>query len=331
MVMYLPEGRSVLVVGGAGYIGSHMIHLLRDLNIRHVVLDDLSSGHREALQGSRLIEGNCGDATLLRNVFAEHDIDAVIHFASFIEVGASVRNPAAYYENNVCNTVTLLSEMVRADVKKFIFSSTAAVYGLPETSKIDESHRKGPINPYGRTKLMVEEILGDFEKAYGLRSVCLRYFNAAGAHPDGAIGENHNPETHLIPLAIAAAITREKVLKVFGDDYDTRDGTCVRDYIHVCDLADAHLLALKYLNQNEASLAANLGNEAGFTVLEVIDAVSRLAGQVPYEVAARRDGDPAVLVADATRAREVLGWTPQYTDVNDIVSHALQWYRKIAA
>jgi UDP-glucose 4-epimerase len=321
------EPPRVLVVGGAGYIGSHMVRLLADHGHRPVVLDDLSSGFEDAVRGADLIPGDAGDRALLDRVLTEHSVDAVMHFASFIQVGESVHHPARYYENNVGKTLTLLGAMAARGVKRFIFSSTAAIFGTPEKDLIDESHPQAPINPYGRTKWLVESVLSDYESAYGIRHACLRYFNAAGAHPDGSLGERHDPETHLIPLAIRAALGRGPALKVFGDDYPTPDGTCIRDYIHVCDLATAHLQALVHLRGGGPSLRLNLGNGSGYSVRQVLDAVERVTSRpVPHTVVARRAGDPPVLVADATLAREVLGWVPAYPRLDDIVAHAAAWH-----
>lgn len=316
----------MLVVGGCGYIGSHMVKRLLDAGHNVVVLDDLSGGHRDAMLGGELVVGRCGDVDLLNKLFSSRHFDGVLHFASFIQVGESVLNPAKYYLNNVSETLVLLERMVAHGVSNFIFSSTAAVFGEPVCVPIDEAHPRVPINPYGHSKAMVEQVLSDFDAAYGLKSVVLRYFNAAGADPEGRIGERHEPETHLIPLALQAVMGKRPPLKVFGRDYDTPDGTCIRDYIHVNDLADAHLLALEYLWNSGDSAAFNLGNGTGFSVQEVLDAVARVAGKsVPADDAPRRVGDPAILVADAKRAQEILGWSPEYAELDTIVRHAWQW------
>ena len=321
----------ILIVGGAGYIGAHMVMLLRGQSHRVIVLDDLSSGHAEAVPGELLIAGSVGDTALLDRLFAEHRFDAVMHFASFIQVGESVEKPAKYYANNVVNTITLLDAMVRHGVGRFVFSSTAAIFGQPEYIPIDEAHRKQPINPYGRSKWMVEQVLQDYDVAYGLKSVCLRYFNAAGADPEARIGENHDPETHLIPLLLQVASGRRESAQIFGRDYDTPDGTCIRDYIHIVDLCAAHSLALGNLTAGGASSAYNLGNGGGFSVLEVIGAVRRVTGKTLHIVdAPRRAGDPARLVADSALARRTLGWTPAYPELSTIVSHAWSWERKLA-
>lgn len=321
----------VLVVGGAGYIGAHMVDALVQAGHEVATLDNLSTGHREAVLGGDIIEGDLADCDGLRTLFHLRRFDAVMHFAASALVGESVAKPALYYRNNVSNTLNLLEAMVEAGVKNFVFSSTAAVFGEPESLPIDEAHPKRPINPYGRTKRMVEEMLGDFDAAYGLRSVSLRYFNAAGADPAARIGELHDPETHLIPLVLQAASGRRACVRVFGRDYDTRDGTCVRDYIHVLDLCQAHLLALDHLRRGGESTALNLGNGDGYSVQEVIDVARRVSGRpIRVEDADRRPGDPARLVADASAARRVLGWAPRFGDLETIVGHAWNWERSQA-
>lgn len=319
----------ILVVGGAGYIGSHMLALLADTRHEVVTLDNLSHGYRDAVLYGEFIEADLADKSALDRILAEGGFDAVMHFASYIQVGESVIAPAKYYANNLTNTLNLLDAMVKHGVKQFIFSSTAAIFGEPEYTPIDESHPTLPINPYGRTKLYVEQILADYDRAYGLKSVCLRYFNAAGAHPDGLLGERHVPETHLLPLVLQAASGRRESISVFGRDYSTPDGTCVRDYIHVMDLCEAHLLALEKLVAEKVSAAYNLGNGSGFSVQEVIDSALRVTGRVIKVVdEVRREGDPAVLVADSARARAVLGWQPKFSDLDVIVQHAWQWEQK---
>lgn len=315
-----------LVVGGAGYIGSHMVKHLLDANHLVVVADNFSTGHRAALLGGILEELDIADAAALDRLFTAHRFDAVFHFASFIQVGESVSEPAKYYANNFCSTLTLLQAMVRAQIKHFIFSSTAAVYGDPVYVPIDEEHPKAAINPYGRSKWMVEQMLEDFDRAYGLKSVCLRYFNAAGADPGGLLGERHEPETHLIPLILQAAAGRRPAITVFGRDYDTPDGTCIRDYIHVADLVQAHALAVDYLLAGGQSSAFNLGNGQGFSVQEVIDTARRVTGRaITVRDAPRRAGDPPRLVADARRASKVLGWQPRFASIEQIVRHAWAW------
>jgi UDP-glucose 4-epimerase len=310
-----------LVVGGAGYIGSHMVkHLLAEGH--EVVVADLAPTRPKI----KWVELDIADAPALDALFAEYTFDAVFHFASFIQVGESVSEPGRYYQNNVAATLVLLQAMVRAGVRRLIFSSTAAVYGDPQYVPIDEQHPKAPINPYGCSKWMVEQVLQDFDRAYGLRSVCLRYFNAAGADPEGECGERHEPETHLIPLILQAASGRRPAITVFGRDYDTPDGTCIRDYIHVADLASAHALAVDYLIAGGASTAFNLGNGLGFSVQQVIDTVRDVTGrEVRVEDAPRRAGDPPRLVADAGKARQLLGWQPVYGSLEAIVRHAWNW------
>ncbi len=322
---------NILVVGGAGYIGSHMVKLLLDMGYSVVTFDDLSSGRREAVLGGEFIRGTLADRTALDDALTAHRIDAVMHFASFIQVGESVRNPAIYYRNNLSNTLNLLDAMVAAQVKRFIFSSTAAIFGEPDYVPIDEAHPQRPVNAYGASKQMVERALQDYDRAYGLRSVCLRYFNAAGADPSGQIGELHDPETHLIPLLLQVASGRRDAAHIFGRDYDTPDGTCIRDYIHVVDLCQAHVAALKFLHDQTRSGAFNLGNGSGFSILEVVAAVERITGRKVRVVdAPRRDGDPARLVADANLSRRVLEWSPRYSDLHTIVEHAWRWELKLA-
>lgn len=318
-----------LVVGGAGYIGSHMVkHLLRaDHDV--VVADNFSTGHRSALMGAKLVEMDIADGQALDALFAQHRFDAVFHFASFIQVGESVTEPAKYYQNNLAATLTLLQVMVRAQIKHFIFSSTAAVYGDPEYIPIDEQHPKAAINPYGRSKWMVEQMLEDFDRAYGLKSVCLRYFNAAGADPEGQLGERHEPETHLLPLILQAASGRRASVTVFGRDYDTPDGTCIRDYVHVADLVAAHALAVDYLLAGGTSTAFNLGNGQGFSVQQVIDTARGVTGrEISVSEAPRRAGDPPRLVADPRRASDLLGWQPKFSSLEQIVAHAWSWEQK---
>jgi UDP-glucose 4-epimerase len=321
----------VLVVGGAGYIGSHMLQMLFDRGHEPVVFDNLSTGYRDAVPAGRLIEGDLADPAALDGLFAAHRFDGVMHFASFIQVGESVREPAKYYRNNIANTLNLLDAMHRHGVAHFIFSSTAAIFGEPDYVPIDEAHPRRPINPYGFSKFAIEQVLADYDRAYGLRSTCLRYFNAAGADPEGRLGERHEPETHLIPLVLQAASGRRSHIDVFGQDYDTPDGTCIRDYIHIVDLCEAHLLALDRLRAGAPSGAYNLGNGNGFSVKEVIDASERVAGTpIARKYAGRRAGDPARLVADARRARTELGWQPRFADLDTIVRHAWVWECKTA-
>lgn len=320
----------ILVVGGAGYIGSHMLKLLREEGEAHLVFDNLEQGHEEALQGSPLFRGDLRNPEDLKRVFAENPgIDLVMHFAAYISVGDSVREPSRYFQNNTTAVIGLLDAMREAGISKFVFSSTAAIFGEPKYVPIDEDHPKSPESPYGDTKLMVERILSAFDTAYDLKAVCLRYFNAAGADPDGVIGEDHQPETHLIPVAILAAMGKAPGLKLFGTDYDTPDGTCVRDYIHVLDLAQAHLLAVRHLRAGGDSRRYNLGNGQGFSVRQVIDAVQKVTElTVPYEEAPRRPGDPARLIAASDRIRAEWGWNPAYPELETIVGHAWNWHRK---
>ncbi len=316
----------ILVAGGAGYIGSHMVKQLALAGNDVITLDNLSYGYRDAVKYGEFIEGDLGDSTLLDSIFKSGDIDAVMHFAGFIQVGESVIKPSMYYLNNVVNTHTLLDAMLRHKVMNFIFSSTAAIFGEPDYTPIDEKHTKQPINPYGHSKLMIEQVLDDYDKAYGLRSTCLRYFNAAGADPDGELGERHSPETHLIPLILQAASGRRDDIKVFGDDYETDDGTCVRDYIHINDLCDAHSLALDCMIKNDKSARFNLGNGKGFSVKQVIDVVKEVSGKdFKVNIEPRREGDPAVLVADASLAKKQLNWQPKFAELRDIVKTAWEW------
>lgn len=315
----------VLITGGAGYIGSHCNRYFAAQGVETVVLDDLSSGHREAVTDGRFVEGDFGDRALLDEVLGEEKFDAVIHFAAFIDVAESVAEPAKYYENNVVKMKTLLDAAVAHGVKHFVFSSTAAVFGEPEYVPIDESHPKKPINAYGATKLMGEQMLADYGRAYGIRSCSFRYFNAAGDSEDGVIGEAHNPEHHLIPLVLRAAISK-KNMKVFGTDYDTRDGSCIRDYVHVEDLAEAHYLGLKYIMEHEGAHTFNLGSSEGFSVLEILHEAERVTGEsVPHDIADRRPGDPAVLIASNKKAKDILGWEPKRSEVSAILRDAWNW------
>lgn len=320
--------RKVLVCGGAGYIGSHMVRLLLEEGHDVVVFDNLSQGHVEAIDGVALERGDLLNPQDLAAVFARHDFDAVIHFAALIAVGESVARPDLYYRNNVVGTLNLLDAMRTAGVDRLVFSSTAAVFGNPLTERIDEGHPMAPLNPYGWSKRMVEQVLSDMATAFGLRSVCLRYFNAAGAHPDGQTGEAHAPETHLVPLVLLAALGVRGSLTVFGNDYETRDGTCIRDYIHVLDLASAHLSALDFLDDNAGAHVFNLGNGNGFTTLEVLETAKRITGRdIPFEIGPRRAGDAGILVADSTRARELLHWQPKFAALETIIETAWKWHQ----
>jgi UDP-glucose 4-epimerase len=321
---------NVLVVGGAGYIGSHAVKQLAHAGYDTVALDNLVQGHREAVRSGAFEQGDMGDLAFVRDVFARHRVDAVMHFGAFAFVGESVTDPAKYYANNVAATITLLQAMRDASCRKIIFSSTCATYGEPERTPIPEDHPQRPINPYGRSKWMVEQILGDYGRAYALQSIIFRYFNAAGADPDGDIGEWHEPETHLIPL-IFEAIRAGKPINIFGDDYPTPDGTCVRDYIHVVDLARAHVLGLEHLLAGGASGIYNLGNGSGYSVKQVIETVERVTGKkVPITVGPRRAGDPAVLVGTSHRAVADLGWRPAFSQLEQIVETAWRWHQRSA-
>ena len=318
---------NVLLTGGAGYIGSHAARALARAGHEVTVYDSLVRGHAPAVKEHRFIEGDMADAALLRSVLGEYGIDTVIHFAAYIEVGESIKDPAAFYRNNTMNALTLLEAMRDGGVGRIVFSSTAAVYGLPERVPIDETQRLAPINPYGASKLCTEYMLAGFAASHGLAAAALRYFNVAGAHPDGDIGEDHHPESHLIPLTLQVALGQRDKVFIFGDDYDTPDGTCIRDYIHVCDLVDAHLLAAEKLTPGRLEVY-NLGNGAGFSVKQVIDMCREVSGHaIPAERAPRRGGDPDSLIASSRKASDQLGWTRTYGDLRTIVQHAWAWHR----
>ncbi|PSF37958.1 UDP-glucose 4-epimerase GalE [Aphanothece hegewaldii CCALA 016] len=323
---------TILVTGGAGYIGSHAVNALCRSGYSVIVLDNLSYGHPEIVKDIlkvELIVGDTRDRTLLDQIFATHNIAAVMHFAAFIAVGESVIEPAKYYHNNVVGTLTLLEAMLAAQVNKIVFSSTCAIYGMPKEIPMTETHPKDPLSPYAATKNMVEQILADFDQAYGLKSVAFRYFNASGADPSGQLGEDHDPETHLIPLTLLAALGKRSSLKIFGTDYDTPDGTAIRDYIHVCDLADAHVLGLEYLLKGENSDVFNLGNGNGFSVREVIETAEKVTGiNIPVIEAERRAGDAPILIGSSEKAKRILGWNPQYADLAMIINHAWNWHQK---
>lgn len=317
--------KNILVIGGAGYIGSHMVRMLAKQGYNPVVFDNLSKGHREAVANYPFELGDLGDKARLTEVFKKYGIEAVMHFAAFAEVGESVKEPSKYYHNNVAKVLDLLDALVENDIKYFVFSSTAATFGEPIRPKIGESHPQNPINPYGNTKLMVEKILADFDTAYGLKATALRYFNASGADDSGEIGESHNPETHLIPIVLQAAAGKRASIKMFGTDYPTPDGTCVRDYVHVNDLARAHILALEKMFKDNVSERFNLGSGNGFSVAEIVKEAKRITGiDFTVEKAPRRDGDPAVLVADSAKAERILGWKPQY-NLTRIIETAWNW------
>lgn len=320
---------TVLVLGGAGYIGSHTVYELIDQGQDVVIVDNLETGSKEAVHpAARFYQGDIRNREFIDHVFDSEKIDAVIHFAANSLVGESMINPLKYYDNNLCGTKVLLESMIAHDVKKIVFSSTAATYGEPERVPILETDRTEPTNTYGETKLSMEKMMKWVDKAHGLRYVSLRYFNACGAHKSGNIGEAHNPESHLIPLILQVPNGKRETISIYGDDYDTKDGTCIRDYIHVTDLATAHILAVNYLMEGNESNIFNLGNGVGFTVNEVIEAARRVTGApIPAVVSPRRAGDPAKLIASSEKARTVLGWKPQYTDIEEIIASAWKWHK----
>ncbi len=318
---------NILVVGGCGYIGTHMVKALIDAGHHPVTLDDLSSGHRSLLPGGDFIEGSIANTAVLDEVFTSRRIDAVMHFAAFIEVGESVRDPLKYYGNNFTGTANLLSAMIRHKVRRFVFSSSAAVYGEPEYTPIDEGHPLNPASPYGETKLWVEKMLSACDRAHGMRAISLRYFNAAGADESGKIGERHEPESHLIPLALAVARGERENIKIFGVDYPTPDGTCIRDFIHVSDLVSAHLAAIVALMDGAGSNVYNLGNSRGTSVRAIIDTARRVSGQaIPVVEDQRRPGDPAVLIAGSNKIKHDLNWQPRFENIEDIVRTAWRWH-----
>ncbi|MEG8945925.1 UDP-glucose 4-epimerase GalE [Rosettibacter firmus] len=317
----------ILVTGGAGYIGSHFVKFLYENNYEPIVIDNLFRGHKEAIPTNIPLEiVDLLDYEKLLTVIKKHKPEAVVHFAALAYVGESVENPQLYYLNNVVGSYNLIRAVTESDIKKFVFSSTCSIYGNPLIIPISEKESSKPINPYANTKLIIETMLKDFDNAYGLKFVALRYFNAAGAHQDGEIGESHNPETHLIPLVLYTAMGKRDKLFVYGNDYDTQDGTCIRDYIHVMDLADAHLKALQYLNDGNDSTIINLGTGKGNSVLEIIKKSEQITGRkIPYEITGRRAGDPAILVADNKKAKEVLAWSPKYS-IEEIIESAWKWH-----
>ena len=327
-----PANPTILVTGGAGYIGSHAVKALIGAGYEVIVLDNLVYGHRELVEEVlkvELIVGDISDRPLLDKLFASRNIAAVMHFSAYAYVGESVTDPAKYYRNNVVGTLTLLEAMIAASIKQFVFSSTCATYGVPHTVPITEDHPQNPINPYGATKLMVERILQDFDVAYGLKSVYFRYFNAAGADPTGLLGEDHNPETHLLPLVLMAALGKRDSVAIFGTDYPTPDGTCIRDYIHVTDLADAHILGLEYLLNGGDTSVLNLGNGQGFSVKEAIDTARSVTGrEIKVVMSDRRPGDPPILVGSSDKARNILGWEPKYPALKEILIHAWNWHQQ---
>jgi UDP-glucose-4-epimerase GalE len=322
---------NVLVTGGAGYIGSHTAKALARSGYQPIVLDNLSAGHRWAVQWGPLVEGELADEDLIRSVLRRYEIEAVMHFAASAYVGESMQTPARYYRNNVANTLTLLDAMLAEDVRRIIFSSSCATYGSPEMVPISEDTPQAPVNPYGETKLIVERMLGWYGRSYELRSVALRYFNAAGADTDLEIGEQHDPEPHLIPRVLQAASGTLPHVDIYGTDYSTPDGTAVRDYIHVTDLADGHVRALRYLIDGGATTALNLGTGSGYSVREIVSAVERTSKlPVPVREMPRRPGDPPILVANARRSMDLLGWRPQYSSIETIVDTAWRWHCRTA-
>ncbi len=328
----MASAKTILVTGGAGYIGSHGVLALQQAGYSVIVLDNLVYGHRDIVENVLKVEfvkGDTSDRALLNDLFARYPIAGVMHFAAYTYVGESVTEPAKFYRNNVVGTLTLLEAMLAAGIKHFVFSSTCATYGVPKTVPIPENHPQTPISPYGMTKLMVEQILTDFDKAYGLKSVCFRYFNAAGADPDGRLGEDHQPETHLIPLVLLTALGKRQSISIFGTDYPTPDGTCVRDYIHVHDLAQAHVLGLQYLLDGGETTTFNLGNGNGFSVKQVINAARQITGrEIPAVECDRRPGDPPALVGSSEKAIAQLGWRPLYPDIESIIRHAWNWHQQ---
>jgi UDP-glucose 4-epimerase len=322
---------TILVVGGAGYIGSHAVLALKQAGYEVVIFDNLEYGHRELVDrvlDVELVVGDTRDPAALSSLFSTHKIDAVMHFAAYIAVGESVTEPGMYYANNVVGTLNLIEAMRSAKIDKFVFSSTCAVYGVPQFTPLVEDHPFAPISPYATSKLMVENILADFDRAYGLRSVRFRYFNAAGADPSGRLGEDHSPETHLIPLVLLTAMGKREHISVYGTDYPTPDGTCIRDYVHVQDLASAHVLGLKHLLAGGDSQIFNLGNGNGFSVKEVIETAKQVTGkEIKVVYSDRREGDPPILVGSSDRVRRVLGWQPEYPGLAEIIAHAWQWHQ----
>jgi UDP-glucose 4-epimerase len=321
---------NILVTGGAGYIGSHCCKELSKKGFHPITIDNLVYGHKNFVRWGEFFQGDAGDPTHLKECLRHYKIDAVMHFAAYAYVGESVEDPLKYYENNLRNTIQLLHAVLENNIKYIVFSSTCATYGDPEKIPIDEDHPLNPINPYGKTKRMVEEILADYHAAYGLKYMSLRYFNAAGADPDAEVGEDHDPETHLIPIVLDVAAGKRKAIKIFGTDYGTPDGTCIRDYIHVTDLAQAHILALQRLTGGADSSVYNLGNSQGFSVLEVIERARKITGEnIAVENSDRRPGDPPVLIASNEKAVKELGWKPQYADLDDIIGTAWRWHQTL--
>jgi UDP-glucose 4-epimerase len=318
--------KNILVIGGAGYIGSHTCQILKKLGANVFILDDLSTGHKKAACFGQFFYGSVFDSNLITKILKDHKIDAVMHFAAKALVAESVANPLLYYHHNTASTINLISILIENNVENFVFSSTCATFGVPQKMPIDETTPQAPINPYGQSKLMVEIALKDICKKANFNAAILRYFNAAGADPEGFLGEDHKIETHLIPLAIKALLENKEPLKIFGSDYPTKDGTCIRDYIHVHDLAIAHILALNYIIENKGYHDFNLGTEQGNSVLEVINTIEKIANKkVPFIFAPRREGDPPVLIANSLKAKKLLNWTPQYS-LKDIIKTAYNWH-----
>ena len=317
---------NILVTGGAGYIGSHMLRALKDKNHKVVCFDNLSTGHQDLVDCENFIEGDLANKALLSKIFKDNNFEGVIHFAASSQVGESINNPGKYYRNNITNTQNLLDVMVDHNVKKIVFSSSAAIFGNPQYVPIDEDHPCNPINPYGRSKLLIEHMLADYDNAYNLKFVSLRYFNAAGADIHGLIGERHIPETHLIPLVLQTASGRRDNIAIFGNNYETDDGTCVRDFIHVLDLCDAHLLSLHWLKNGGTSKTYNLGNGNGYSVMQVVNIAKKVTDKsISISKSPRREGDPEILVADSKLIRKELGWSPNYEELETIIKHAWQW------
>lgn len=321
--------QNLLVVGGAGYIGSHFCKIAKQNGYNPVVYDNLSTGFKKLVKWGEFIEGDIKNTKLLSDVLIKYKPVAVVHFAAYSQVGESMKNPYKYYENNVGGTLNLLKVMKDCDVKNIIFSSTAAIFGIPEHLPINENTPKNPINPYGKSKLMIENILEDFDNSYGIKYTALRYFNASGSDPECETGECHNPETHLIPIVCQTALGIRESMQIFGNDYNTKDGTCIRDYIHVIDLANAHILALKKMLETQKSMKINLGTNNGFSNLEIMKKAEEVVGhKINYTIGARRIGDPDILVCDNTFAKEYLGWEIQYNDVKDHIEHTINWQKK---
>jgi UDP-glucose 4-epimerase len=318
----------ILITGGAGYIGSHIVKRLLEKGIETVVLDNLQTGHRKAVIGGTFIQGDIGDERILRKIFAAHEIDSVIHLAADCLVGDSMKDPLKYFNNNVSKSLNLLGAMLKHNVNKIVFSSSAAVYGIPPRVPIDEDSPPRPINPYGESKLVLEKILESCKVAYGFQYISLRYFNAAGADPEGLIGEDHDPETHLIPTVLRTLLEKDRKVSIYGTDYETPDGTCIRDYIHIMDIAEAHILALEALNAGDGSDIFNLGNGRGFSVKQIIQAASQITGRtIPVVEAEPRPGDPPVLIASSEKIGRKLGWSPKYGKLEEIIDTAWRWHQ----